>query len=297
MSEAKNGAGGPLVSIGLPLYNEEQHLRAALDSLLAQDYENFELVISDNASTDSTPQICAEYAGRDARVRYHRNDTNVGGVDNFNRVLELARGDYFMWASGHDVRHPSYLSRCLAVMEPEPSVILCHTLAVWIDDEGREIEPIISNVDTRGLEHQLAGFQVILWGSFTGFPIYGLMRTARLRGTRRYTHVFSPDVALLVEMSLLGKFAHVPEKLLFVRRPHDYGDARVYVEKHFRKGLSGWGARRLFWSMISEVGLRSSRHAVGLLNKAVVLMSVATCMLTKNRWMLRHLRSLGGGKS
>src|SRR3989442_1198286 len=97
----------PLVSIGLPIYNGERYLRQALDSLLSQAYENFELIVSDNASDDATPEICAAYAARDARIKYFRAPTNMGAVWNFNRVFELAGGEFFMWAAHDDLWHPS----------------------------------------------------------------------------------------------------------------------------------------------------------------------------------------------
>ena len=103
----------PRVTIGLPVYNGEDFLESALDTLLAQTYTDFELVIADNASTDRTGEICRR-AARDARVRYHRNDENVGAMRNFNRVFELARGEYFMWAAHDDAHEPDYLRRCVS---------------------------------------------------------------------------------------------------------------------------------------------------------------------------------------
>ena len=111
----------PLVSIGLPVYNAERHLAKALDSLLAQDYESFELIVSDNASTDSTQEICTSYAKRDSRLRYHRAEHNMGAIWNFNRVFELATGEYFMWAAHDDLRDPRYVSACLAAMQSHPA--------------------------------------------------------------------------------------------------------------------------------------------------------------------------------
>src|SRR3989442_12666378 len=84
------------MSIGLPVYNGDKYLRLALDSLLAQDYENFELIICDNASEDVSADICAQYARQDPRIRFHRNKTNIGAARNFNRVFQLSSGKYFM---------------------------------------------------------------------------------------------------------------------------------------------------------------------------------------------------------
>ena len=93
----------PLVSIGLPVYNGDTSLRAALDCLLAQDYPNIELIISDNASTDTTPKICEEYSQNENRIKYFRSKENHGAIWNFNRVFELSAGKYFMWAAYDDI--------------------------------------------------------------------------------------------------------------------------------------------------------------------------------------------------
>jgi glycosyltransferase involved in cell wall biosynthesis len=99
----------PRVSIGLPVYNGQNYLRCALDSILQQDYTDFELIISDTASADASPGICQELARKDGRVRYYRNETNIGARGNYNRVFELARGEFFKWASHDDEFHPSGL--------------------------------------------------------------------------------------------------------------------------------------------------------------------------------------------
>src|SRR5690349_18517402 len=133
-SDANRGEGlgggpacAPLVSIGVPVHNEARYLAAALDALLAQDYPNLEIIVCDNVSDDATGAIAREYAARDRRVRYHRNANNVGGIENFNVALRLARGKYFAWAAGHDLRRPSFVSRCVRVLEADPPVVLCHT--------------------------------------------------------------------------------------------------------------------------------------------------------------------------
>src|SRR2546425_9420098 len=93
----------PQVSVGLPVYNGERYLAEALDSLLTQSYEDFELIICDNASTDRTGEIARSYAAKDKRVRYARNDKNLGAGGNFRRGFALASGEYFRWAASDDV--------------------------------------------------------------------------------------------------------------------------------------------------------------------------------------------------
>src|SRR5687767_6137887 len=113
----------PALSIGLPVYNGERYLREAIGSILSQDFTDFELIISDNASTDGTAAICAFYAARDARIRYHRSETNLGAAPNHRRVFELARAPFFKWAAHDDSGSPQLLERCVQTMyAARPSV-------------------------------------------------------------------------------------------------------------------------------------------------------------------------------
>ena len=107
----------PRLSIGLPVYNGQHLLARALDSLLAQTFRDFEIIISDNASSDSTPQICRAYARRDRRIRYVRNSRNLGAIANFNRVFELSRAPLFKWAAHDDLYRETYLERCIRLLE------------------------------------------------------------------------------------------------------------------------------------------------------------------------------------
>src|SRR5262245_31410059 len=117
----------PRVSIGVPVYNGERYLRECIDSILGQTFRDFELILSDNASTDATRTICEAYATRDPRVRYYRNEQNLGACRNFNRCVELARGDYFLWAAHDDAIAPEYLARCVEALDRDPSVVLSHS--------------------------------------------------------------------------------------------------------------------------------------------------------------------------
>lgn len=281
----------PLVSIGLPVFNEERHLAEALDHLLAQDYSNLEILISDNDSEDDTAAICELYAARDGRIRYRRSEKNHGGVANFNLVVGLARGQYFTWASGHDLRDPAFVSRCVEVLEEDRSVVLAYPGAVWIDEFGQELEPLRGIVDTRGLKHPIWRYNTVLWGLVDGFPIYGVMRLDALRRSRMYRNVVSPDVALLAELALLGAFAYVPRLLLRMRKPADYGDWEVYLGKHFARSR-GWRAQALYWRMLADLLRSSIGHTREPHWKLIGASSTMLCMSTKYRWMLTGLLPL-----
>src|SRR3982751_6015938 len=126
----------PRVSIGMPVFNAQRYLREAIESLLGQTMGDFELILSDNASTDSTAEICQAFVCRDSRVKYFRNETNLGVVANFNLAFTRARGRLFKWAAYDDLHAPEYLERCAAVLDREPGVGICHSLTRSIDGAG-----------------------------------------------------------------------------------------------------------------------------------------------------------------
>lgn len=201
----------------MPLYNAERYVREALDALLAQDYPNFELIISDNASTDTTERICREYAARDRRVRYHRAESNLGAVWNFRRVFELSRGEYFMWAAFDDLRAPQYLSRCVAALEAQPEAVMCCTGIQIIDEDGRAVEEVDFPLGIRMAGREVWPRVRAVARSLYWYDFYGLMRRRVLSTTRLPQPCWGFDVVLMMEMCLRGEVLLVPEKLFFYR--------------------------------------------------------------------------------
>lgn len=118
-----NSATRPFVSIGMPVYNGERYIRQALDSLLAQTFTDYEIVVSDNASTDATGAICQEYEKKDSRIRYVRQPENLGAARNFKFVLDQATAGYFMWAACDDVRSPDFIEINLRFLQSHPDFV------------------------------------------------------------------------------------------------------------------------------------------------------------------------------
>ncbi len=211
----------PRLSIGLPVYNGEKYLRRCLDSLLGQDFEDFELIISDNASTDGTEGICRLFAKENNRIRYYRSDKNQGATWNFQRVLDLAEGRYFKWAAHDDECHPTMFRRCVEVFEQaDPSVALVYPLFEFIDETGavvmRNVKPEWDRVETSArTPHQRLAH--VIWRNYFGQAIYGVMRTDYLRQTTSYGRI-APDWIKLAELAMLGKILEVPEVLFRLRR-------------------------------------------------------------------------------
>jgi hypothetical protein len=203
------------VSIGMPLYNAERHLAEALDSLLAQDYEDIELVISDNASSDGTEAICRAYAARDKRITYQRAEVNHGAVWNFNRVFELSRGDYFMWAAYDDTRAPTFVSACLSALDAHPEAVICCTKVGFIDQDSRPVEAWFELVPPVGQTYRSrvsAIARARFWLDF-----YGLIRRGALARTRLAQPVWGFDVAVGLELCMLGRLLLLPETLFYYR--------------------------------------------------------------------------------
>jgi glycosyltransferase involved in cell wall biosynthesis len=172
----------PKVSIGMPVYNGEKFIRSALDSLLAQTFTDFELIISDNASTDLTESICREYANKDRRIQYIRQAMNIGPVANFQFVLDAAVGDYFMWAAADDQWDLLWIERLLPIAAENQCIAT--GIFMPIDAAGTEIRH-----PANGRKLEFSGSRMYRRMKFylepgvlgKGNPIYGIMPAAILK--------------------------------------------------------------------------------------------------------------------
>jgi len=202
----------PLVSIGVPVFNGENGLVRALDSLLQQDYSHLEIIISDNASTDATPEICREYVQKDSRVKYWRSENNHSAMWNFNRVFELSSGKYFMWAAHDDYRERSFVSECVKKLEQFPEAVLCqpHT-EMFI--EGRKEMLCVAHLDSfDGVIGLVERYRETL-KRFPATALYGLYRSSAMRKTQLHQKCIATDLAFIQELSLHGDFIQVPKPL------------------------------------------------------------------------------------
>jgi glycosyltransferase involved in cell wall biosynthesis len=216
-SDARPTHRGPLVSVGLPVYNGEEHLAGALDAILTQELDDFEVIVCDNASQDGTAEIARDYAARDARVHYHRNPRNIGLAGNFNRTFELSGGRYFKWWA-HDDRHPrDLLSRTIEVLEADPSAVLCATGVAIMDDDGEVFEEWRPEVDLLTPPPQVR-FHRLLWTLGETHPLFSVMRADALARTPRYRPFVGGDRVLLAQLILMGGFAAVPDLLHYYRQ-------------------------------------------------------------------------------
>ena len=209
----------PRVSIGLPVYNAEKYLAEALNSILAQTYTDFELIISDNASTDRTQEICLDYAQKDQRIRYHRNEKNLGGAPNFNLVFRMARGEYFKWAAHDDIIAPEFLSKCVEVLDKNPDAVLCVTKTRLIDEYGKPLRDIEYKKVDADSPNPTERFRNFLLYNMSASFINGLIRVDGMAQTGLHGSFTSADLVFQAELTFYGRYCVVPEHL-FLRREH-----------------------------------------------------------------------------
>ncbi|MDX2242744.1 MAG: glycosyltransferase family A protein [Leptolyngbyaceae cyanobacterium bins.302] len=252
----------PLLSFAVPIYNGEHLIGHLLDSLLAQDFDNFEIVISDNASTDRTGEICQEYARRDRRIRYFRNPENIGLMPNFNRLIDLAQGKYMRWIGGDDWLEPDYARKCIAAIEARPDVIGVTTYQDFLNEDGSQdyVEYRGARLDSPSVYKRFAR---MIWFTYHDpryiDPIYTMVRRDMLQKTGGHRlDIFAADQVLAVEMSILGAFTHVPECLAHrgkASAPLTYDDLlRQNFNENYAKVQQQkfWDLILAFWSTLDK---------------------------------------------
>jgi glycosyltransferase involved in cell wall biosynthesis len=225
----------PLVTIGLPCYNSERYIAQAIESLLAQTFTDFKLIISDNASTDSTASICQRYAGADARVEYTRNPVNIGLTRNFNRAFALSNSKYFKWATADDFSGPEVLADAVAILESDPSIVVCYPRTVLVDAEGRETNRVVDKLNLMQ-DSPVERFATLVSKIALVNHHLGVLRADAVKRTLMWGKHVSADIGFLAELSLYGKFCEIP-KFQFYRRFHEDSSS-------FARGNAAHEARR-----------------------------------------------------
>jgi glycosyltransferase involved in cell wall biosynthesis len=205
------------MTIGLPVYNGENYLAESLDSLLGQTYEDFELIISDNASTDGTAGICRRYEQQDSRIRYVRQPRNIGCAPNHNFIVDEARGEFIKWASHDDLYARDLMERCVDALDAYPHVVLAHAWTAMIDGSGAVTEAIEYPLATasRSAPQRFRSMLFDDGGDDTG----GVIRAEVLRRTSLLGSFHHADRTITTEIALHGPFYQVPGWLYF-RRDH-----------------------------------------------------------------------------
>lgn len=236
----------PPLCVGFPVYNGEAFLAQALESLLVQSFADFEIVVSDNASTDATPDICRRYERIDRRVRFVRNVANIGAGPNFNRVFRYCRSPFFKWMAHDDMLAPDFLRRLMLALGEDAGAVLAHPRLKLVDDTGK---PLAVRPDGRIADRHDRQFHVLEPPHLAEGPdapsrfaealrrmnwctaIFGVMRAEALRRTHLHGSYYEADRVLLAEMALLGRFIQVDEPLLLKRCHSGVSVLKPYKEQ------------------------------------------------------------------
>jgi len=281
----------PRISIGMPVYNGEKYLGEAIESLLTQTFNDFELIISDNASTDRTRQICKEYAKKDSRIRYFRNGENTGAAENFNKIFNLSMGEYFKWAAADDILHPDFLSKCIEILEKEQDVALCHTKTLRIDESGKVTGSYYLPMRYDSPEVSLR-FKDIILEPHSCVMIFGLVKSDILKRTKLIGSYLGSDRNLLAELSLHGRLFEIPE-FLFSRRDHPDASVRKYP---IRERIAWLDTRKTncisfpSWRILYEY-LRSTTCVPLNFFDRIKCLRYVTCWIKENwRWLGSDIR-------
>jgi len=292
----------PLVSIGIPVRNGQNFLRQGLESIVAQTMTDFEVVICDNASSDSTPAICQEFAQRDPRVKYFLNERNLGPAGNHNRCFEKSSGKYFRWQAHDDLLHPQYLEKVVNVMEGDATIANCHSWTKRIHEDGSHHSDykFVIGTDAQDLPTRFSRLINVRHRDHLEYEIFGLWRREQMATTRLQSACAHGDRVHLVRMILFGRFYEVPE-LLFIAREHSgqslalstrrsrflnfLGTGPIPPAEWWNPALKDratfpeWNLLKEYWNMLDEVPISARDHAA--------------CRRIVAHWALKNAHKLG----
>ena len=209
----------PTISIGMPVYNGERFIGETIESLVGQTFEDFEIIICDNASTDDTERICKNFADKDRRIKYFRNPSNLGAARNYQRAFEMSSGKYFRWANCDDLFAPQSLQKCYEVLERDPSIVLTYPKTRFIDGNGNFIGDYDDGLHLIDPDPYVRFRHVVENLGYVNV-IYGLIRSDVLKRTCLIRNFVGGDIPLVMELSLYGKFWEIQEPM-FYRRFHE----------------------------------------------------------------------------
>jgi glycosyltransferase involved in cell wall biosynthesis len=283
------------VSIGLPVYNGERYVHDAIEAVLSQTFSNLELVISDNASTDATREICEDAARNDPRVRYSRNPENLGAALNFNRCFALAYpSEYFKWITYDDLITNDFLERCIEALDRDADVALAFPALVHADAEGNvtshQLRADLSLVEDEPGRRAQRLIDYGLESPDIYWTLYGLMRRSAIERTELHGTYIASDQVLLFELALAGKFVQVPEALL-IHRAHP--NAWTMMTSRTPKSDAVWFAGSSA-SVVLPHWTLLGRHARSILRAELSIRDRARCMGAVAHRALREWRKLGG---
>jgi glycosyltransferase involved in cell wall biosynthesis len=289
---------GPTVSFALPVRNGAETISAAIESVQAQTLEDWELVISDNHSTDGTSEICASYAAHDPRIRHVPTERSLSQNGNFTQAFHLTRGVYFRWYGDDDWLEPAYAERTVAALEAEPDAVLCTTLQRYYKD-GRayplnDAANRLPGVRAADPVQRVIQFLHLIEraGWFGVDPVYSLARRSAVAQSGLISPYRFGDFIFSCEMAVLGPFTHVPEALA-----HRGVSERVPHSEALRRFTDRWDWTRY---VQREISLLRVWEIVGSSTKRsrLPLVPILVGYALREHWhgLRRRLRRVAQGR-
>jgi glycosyltransferase involved in cell wall biosynthesis len=275
-------ASHPKVSIGMPVFNSEKYLSQTLESILAQTWTDFEVILFDNGSTDQSQEICQAFQSKDSRVRYVRSSQSLSVASQYNRLVELALGDYFKWAAPDDLLAHNFLERCIAVLNREQQVVVCYPRTRLIDAADIVFGTYADELNLRSPQpHRRLG-------EFYGnqglcHPIYGLIRMDVLRHSGLLGEFPMADRILLSELALSGEICEIPA-YLFLRRIHSDFSARIHSTDSPYDINSKGKAQFIKWQHLMQYIKAIQRVELGVVEKVHCYLQLTRLILFPKRW-------------
>ncbi len=279
------------ITVGMPVYNGEEFIREAIESILFQNYEDFELLISDNASTDNTEKICREYEKADRRVKYFRNSENKGASFNYNLVFELSTSPYFKWAAHDDICRQGFLKSCIELFEgSDDDTVVCYPSAEIIAADGmvRKVKFTDLDINQKSSGQRL---KYLILNLKECNMVHGLIRKSALEKTRLIGSFFASDVILLIELALQGKIRRIDEKL-FCRRIHP-GNSRKANRSY--EEVAVWFDPKNRGKVFMPLCQLQVEMIRSILNSDISLKQKGRCLeVALFYWQKRYWRHMGG---
>ena len=213
------------VSVGIPVYNGEKWINETVGSILSQTYGDIEVIISDNATTDNTESICRDLSDKDSRVKYFRNDENIGVANNFNNVFYHSTGDYFKWSSVSDLIMPDFIEKCMDRFSCDDDIALVCPSTVLFNEEAGTEEKYVDGLDVSS-DSAVERFINYLENIKLNNIMNGVIKSEALKKTGLFKNFLAADVNMIAELALYGKLVYLPEYLFYRRMEEE--TATVY---------------------------------------------------------------------
>lgn len=246
-SSSSNGK--PKITIGIPVYNGEEFLHDRINSVLEQTFKDFEIIISDNASSDSTQSICKEYVKKDSRIRYIHQEKNIGMLPNFYFLLQKAKTDYFVWAAVDDSWHPTFLEKNIKILDMNENMVGSISKLTSYNESADIFSREKNFLKKLGLSYRPYGTYSLI-GSYehkirtclSKFPyqmFYGVYRTNILRKCIIDDHFVSDTYAVVLNLIKYGNINEIDEVLLYVYPGGTSAKGIFHAAKLFNRGIVG----------------------------------------------------------